>query len=138
MDHNLQALLAVAISGAFSRGVGLGSAAVGPPFAKRRSPIDRAETVSNRPWRCSVDSLKRNVFNHTFCLSERSVLRSKKFHDRKRRPGAEIVSVERILLALRSNINLSVSVTAGQRELEPCATGFVRVRPQRATMPLED
>ena len=34
--------------------------------------------------------------------------------------------------------DLSVSGSAGQRELEPCATGFVRVRPQRATMPFED
>ena len=44
VDHNLQALLAVAISGAVPRCVGLGSAPVEPPFAKRRAPIDRADT----------------------------------------------------------------------------------------------
>ena len=60
MDHNLQALLAVAISGAVPRGVGLGSALVEPPFSERRSPIDRADRVCNGP--CALfDSIASTV-----------------------------------------------------------------------------
>jgi hypothetical protein len=51
VEHNLRALLAVAISGASCRGFELGGS-----WAAFRSPIDRAETVSNRPWRCSTPS----------------------------------------------------------------------------------
>lgn len=126
MDHNLQALLAVAISGALCRVAWVW--AVELPFSKRRSPIDRAENQLAIGRGVVPSQFEEKRFQSHNLSVGKGVIHNKKVHNGNCFLGANT----------RSNIDLSMSGSARQRELEPCPTGFVRVRPQRATMPLKD